>query len=156
MKLYVLWHNHSDKSTKQWSLKCCFWREIFIDAADNFFLGLCLVQICSKLVAIRSTGGNSDFKLILWIENISSTKQSFQLTNIETGALGLTLILSNMSQTWSFIHLGWSCLFSIMIWKLPQHHQLASLWPNYVFGGLVHPRRQKWAFGSFKVKHQCV
>ena len=96
MKLYVLWHNHSDKSTKQWSLKCCFWREIFIDAADNFFLGLCLVQICSKLVAIRSTGGNSDFKLILWIENISSTKQSFQLTNIETGALGLTLILSNI------------------------------------------------------------
>ena len=91
-----IWHNHCDKSTKRWSLKMLFWERNIHWRSRQLLSRLCLVQICWKLVALRSTGGNSDFKLILWIENISSTKQSFQLTNIETGALGLTLILSNI------------------------------------------------------------
>ena len=127
-------------------------RKRFIDAADNFFPGFCLVQICRKLVTIRSTGGNFDFKLILQIENVSSTKQSCQVTNIGmfsaplgTAALPLTL---RFSQPWIsdglVCHLEASSASSacFIMTKL-------CIWQGGILG-------QKWGFGSFKVKHHCV
>ena len=95
--------------------------EIFIDAADNFFLGLCLVQICWKLVAIRSTGGNSDFKLILQIENVSSTKQSCQVTNI-------WMFWSSWIDAHSIWDSSWLVLFVLVIYE----EASSTSWLHYV------------------------